>query len=330
MKNKTFLIIAAIIAIAVLAYLFSRGPSNDSIGKVIIADGTQPIAAPIYVAYAKGYFKEEGINVELVSFPTGKLCLDALIGGKADFATVAETPIMHSTFKSQPIRIIATIHRSKKNTFCIGRKDMGVNVPADLKGKTVVVPIGTNAEYGLSAFLNKNGLNTKDINLINLSPPEMNGQVLKGNKVAAVVAWQPYIGRCDSILGKNGVKFSFENVYEETYNIVTSVSIVEKQNDIAVKVLKALNRAIDFMKANANESIGIVAQRIGMEKTELERIWGNYNFGLDLKQSLIETMTKQGIWAIEQGHQNGSVPDMRGFVSTTALKEVKPDSVLIK
>jgi ABC-type nitrate/sulfonate/bicarbonate transport system substrate-binding protein len=329
MKNKSLLIGAIIIAIAALVYLLTKGPSDGSTGKVIIAEGTQPIAAPVYVAYAKGYFKDEGLNVELVSFPTGKFCLDALIGGKADFATVAETPIMHATFKDQPIRIIATIHRSRNNTYCVGRKDKGVIVPADLKDKIIAVPFGTNAQFALDTFLLKNSLNPKDLTFINLSPPEMNGQVLKG-EVAAVVAWQPYIGRCEKALGDNGVSFSFDSVYQETYNIVTSVSIAEKQNEIVVKVLKALNRAIDFMKAKPDESIGIVAQRIGMEKSELKQIWPIYNFGLDLKQSLIETMTLQGKWAVKQGHQNGQVPDMRYFVSTTALMEVKPDSILMK
>jgi len=329
MKNKIFLIGAIIIAISVLAYLLTRGPSNDSTGKIIIAEGTQPIAAPIYIAYANGYFKDEGLNVELVSFPTGKFCLDALIGGKADFATVAETPIVHATFKDQPIRIVATIHRSRKNTFCIGRKDKGVNVPADLKGKIVAVPFGTNAQFALDTFLRKNDLKSQDLTFINLSPPEMNGQVLKGD-VAAVVAWQPYIGRAKKNLGDNAVPFSFENVYEETYNIVTSVLIAGEKKDIAIKILKALDRAIDFMKANRDETIRIVSQRIGMEKSELDTIWPIYNFGLDLRQSLIETMTLQGNWAVKQGHQNGQVPDMRNFVSTTALKVVKFDAVSIK
>ena len=50
------------------------------------------VSAGVWTGLDAGYFKEEGVDVDLVSFPTGKLCLDALIGGKADFATAAETP----------------------------------------------------------------------------------------------------------------------------------------------------------------------------------------------------------------------------------------------
>ncbi len=326
MKARRLLITVAIIAAAILAYLFTRSPSTVAAGKLIIAESTQPIAAPVYIAYTKGFFKEEGVNVDLVSFPTGKLCLDALIGGKADFATVAETPVMHASFKNQPIKIVTTMQRSRQNTFCIARKDQGVNAPTDLKGKIVAVPFGGNAEYAFAAFLAKQGLSSSDIKLINLSPPEMIGPLIKGD-VAGVVAWQPHAGRCEKALGDNAMHLSFEQVYEETYNIVTSVQIAEEKKDIVVKFLKALDRAITYMSQNREESVGIVAQRIGMEKTELDRLWPIYNFGLDLRSSLVETLTSQGKWAVERGHQTGAIPDMQTVISTVALRSIKPESV---
>jgi NitT/TauT family transport system substrate-binding protein len=276
----------------------------------------------------KGYFKDEGLNVVLVSFPTGKLCLDALTGGNADFATVAETPIMHASFKALPVKIVATMHRSRQNTFCVARKDQGVNVPSDLKGRTVAVPLGTNAEYALSAFMAKNNLQPSDVKFLNLLPPEMIGPITRGD-VAAVAAWQPHAGRCEKALGANAVRFSFDQVYEETYNLVTSDDMTRNRKETVTRVLRALNRAVAFMadKDHQAEAIGIVAQRISMDRKELERLWPIYNFGLDLRSSLLDTMAKEGKWAVERGHQSGPIPDMHSVVSATALREVRPEAV---
>jgi len=332
MKNRILLISAVIVAIGVLAFLLGRTPSDDLSGKIIIAEGSQPIAAPIYVAYAKGYFKEEGLNVELLSFPTGKLCLDALIGGKADFATAAETPIMHATFAKQPVKIVATIHRAEENTFCVARKSKGINAPNDLKGKTIAIPIGTNAEYGFYAFLNSQGIKANEVKLLNLSPPEMIGPFSKGN-VDAVVGWQPHIGRCEASAGKDTVVFSFKNVYQETYNLVTNNLLAEEKQEITVKVLKALDKAIQFMQADSSESIRIVATRLGMDTAELTKLWPIYHFGLDLKPKLVETMEKEGQWAIEQGqHNSKDKPDnMSTYLAPSALdKAIRKDSVHVK
>jgi ABC-type nitrate/sulfonate/bicarbonate transport system substrate-binding protein len=328
MKNKRILIAAAILAVVALAYLLTN-KSTTTDGKITIAEGSQPIAALIYIANEKGYFKDEGLNVELKPFATGKLCLDAVIGGGADYATVAETPIMHAAFSDQPIKVVATIHRAKENTFCIANKTKGINTPADLKGKTIAVPIGTNAEYALSKFLTANGLKSSDIKKVNLSPPEMIGPIAKGN-VDAVVAWQPHIGRCEAALGKDGMRFSFASLYTETYNLVTNRILAEDKSDVTVKILKALDRANNFLHANPEESIGIVARRLGMDRVELEKIWPIYNFGLDLKPSLIDVLESEAQWAVDEGQHDKKDILMKNFVSTTALRKVLKDSVFIK
>jgi len=322
---RMLLVAGAVVAIAILAWLI-RNDSAIRPSKVVIAEGTQPIAAPIYVAYMKGYFKDEGVNVELVSFPTGKLCLDALIGGNADFATVAETPIMHASFKPVPIKIVATMHRSRRNTFCVARKDQGINAPSDLKGKTVAVPLGTNAEYALGTFLAKNKLHPSDLKLINLSPPEMIGPITRGD-VAAVVGWQPHIGRCERALGDNGVPFSFDQVYEETYNLVTNTTMTTTRKETVTQVLRALDRAVAYMAGHRSEAIDIVADRIGMTRKELEQLWPIYNFGLDLRSSLLDTLAQQAQWAIDKGDHVGPIPNMRSIVSAAALREVRPQAI---
>lgn len=320
--------VALLLALVLAFTLWPKQKSPDST-KVVIAEGNQPIAAPVYVAFSKGFFKEEGLNVELASFPTGKLCLDAVIGGKADFATAAETPIMHAAFKAIPIRIVATMHRSRFNTYLVARKDSDpTNDIAGLKGQAIGVPIGTNAEYALAAFLAKHSLPPGQFKIINLSPPEMIGPLARGD-VAAVVGWQPHIGRSERALKDNSLRFSLDEVYEETYNIVASSETTDGKPEVVTKILKALDRAIAYMNDNPADAIKIVSERIGMDSDELDQLWTIYHFGLDLRESLVETLVSEGNWAIESGHQQGHLPEMRSLISPKALRSFKPNAVEI-
>ncbi len=84
-----------------------------------------PIAnsALIFIAEEKGYFEEQGLDIEYHNFPTGKLALDALIGGGADIATTADVPITLAGLANQPISVISTIEYSNNNIQLVERKD---------------------------------------------------------------------------------------------------------------------------------------------------------------------------------------------------------------
>lgn len=91
--------------------------------EVTIAEGQQPIAGPVYVGLEKGYFSDQGLDVILQPHRSGKSALNSVLEGNADFATVAETPLMHAGIREDKIYIIATIHNSVENTVVLARKD---------------------------------------------------------------------------------------------------------------------------------------------------------------------------------------------------------------
>src|ERR1017187_2103341 len=68
----------------------SAGPAE----KVIFANIVLPNAALVHVAQMKGYYLKVGLDVTAQTHQMGKAALQSVLDGKADFATVAETPIM--------------------------------------------------------------------------------------------------------------------------------------------------------------------------------------------------------------------------------------------
>ncbi len=150
--EKAIKVFIAITIIVVIGILIS-GCRDQPVEKIIIAEAQQPIAGPVYIAFTKGYFKDEGLDVTLQPQTSGKASLNAILEGKADLSTVAETPIMHAGLREEKTYLIATIHHANANTVIVARKDKGISIPSDLKGKTIGVSVGTNGEFFMDSFL---------------------------------------------------------------------------------------------------------------------------------------------------------------------------------
>lgn len=304
-----------------------RQPTNAPT-KVILAEGMQPIVAPVYVADAKGFFREQGLDVQLVPFPKGKLCLDAVLGGQAQFGTVAETPLMHVGFQHQPVAILATMETATKNTKAVARKDKGVLKAADLKGRKIGVPVGGNAEYFMDVFLQKNGLSRKDVQVVNLNPPEMIGAIVRGD-IDAAFSFEPYITRSLNQLGDKGIILMDADIYRETFDLVSMRPWAEANRETSEKVLRALVKATQFIKTNKDESVQIVAARIQLDPKELANIWDYYSFDIVLDQSLMDALNSQAKWAIDSKTQSGPAPNYSYLFYTEPLKTVNPGAVSI-
>src|ERR1039457_3616029 len=136
----------------------SGPPEKITIAYAVTLDG---VLAEI--ALAKDYFKQEGLEVTSHMHPFGKPALEDVLAGKADFATVAEIPVMFAIMKGEKISVIATIQSSNLNNSILARRDKGIVTPEDLKGKKIAVSSGTTSEFFLDALLATHGMSRKDI-----------------------------------------------------------------------------------------------------------------------------------------------------------------------
>lgn len=82
--------------------------------KISIAIYPSPHTTLVQVAQMKGYFKDEGLEVLLQPHASGKVAVQALVDGKGDIATSADTPIMFAIMKGARISVFATIRTSSK------------------------------------------------------------------------------------------------------------------------------------------------------------------------------------------------------------------------
>jgi sulfonate transport system substrate-binding protein len=190
----------AILAVlmCVLTLQFTAGcrdraqPPAAPLQRVTIAYAALPLSALLAVAWKKGYFADEGLDAVPQMHPFGKVALDALLAGKADFATSAEIPILFAILKGEKISPLAVIESSATDVAIFARKDRGILAPGDLKRKRIGVTPGTSGEYFLDSYLMARLTAMSEITAVSLKPEEMLPALRAGTLDAATI-WQPHL-----------------------------------------------------------------------------------------------------------------------------------------
>ena len=295
--------------------------------KVTIALVNQPQSTLIFVAMKKGYFSDEGLDVQPLLQSFGKAALQTMIEGKADFATSAETPIMFSILRGDAIFVVANIETSTANDAVVARVDAGISKPADLKGKRIGFMPGTTIDFFLDSFLTAQGLTRQDITPVPLKPDEVLDALLT-KKADAVAAWNYPLTQIKRQLGAQAVTFYDRQIYTEHFNIAAMQDFVRQNPQTVTALLRGLVRAQAFVDDHANEAQDIVAEAIKVEKDLVEEVWNVMNYQVRLDQSLTITLEDETRWAMKNKLTDQTVmPGYASFIYVDALKAVKPGAV---
>jgi NitT/TauT family transport system substrate-binding protein len=323
----------ALVMTAVVAASFSCSRTDQKpVGppeKVIFAYTVLPDATLAHVAQRNGYYLQEGLDVTAQVHQIGKAALQSVLEGKADFATVAETPVMFAIMKGEKIAIIATINSSNRNMAVLARKDKDILVPHDLKGKKIATTFGTIGEFFMDTLAVTNGLSRKQMNVINL-PAETLQDALISGKVDAISTWNPILIQAQRKLGDGGIAFYGEDIYTQTYNVVATQEYIRKNPLQVKKILFALIKAEEFVGRNPAEAQKIVANASGTDMEALRRVWPGNTFRVTLDQPLVLALEEEARWAIKGGLvRKANIPNYLNFVYLDGLASVKPAAVRI-
>ena len=199
----------------------------------------------VFVALDRHYFETVGLHVTIQPYSSGRDALAAVLEGKADIATAAETPIMFAAVRGQPIAIIATIATSRREHGIVARRDRGISTDADLKGKKVATTTGTTAHYLLEAALLGSKLRSEDVQIVSADPPQIVEAIASGS-VDAISTWEPFVTRARQALGKEGVVLDAEGIYVSTFNLAGQRTFIKQHPVMMQKLLQAMVRAEQF------------------------------------------------------------------------------------
>lgn len=175
--------------------------------KVSIAVGGKNLFyyLPLTVAEQLGYFKDEGLQVEISDFAGGAKALQAMVGGSADVVSGAYEHTINMQAKNQPIVAFVLQGRAPQIVLAVSNKTMpNYKSVADLKGKKIgVTAPGSSTSIMASFVLAKAGLKPTDVSFIGVGAAAGALSALRSGQIDAIANLDPVISMLEQ---KNEIK----------------------------------------------------------------------------------------------------------------------------
>jgi NitT/TauT family transport system substrate-binding protein len=223
--------------------------------------------APVLIAEEEGYFREEGLNVELTGFGDGPVIQQAVAGGEIDVAYIGAPPVYQWAARGLEAKIIAKVNYGQ--AALIARADGAVQSLSELKGKKLAgVNRGSGMDVLLRGFVLKEtaGLNPDaDLQLSQMPVGNMNAALDTG-VVDAAFSWEPFISQ--SVLrGTGRVVFDVNGALPgyPWYVVAAPSKTLKERPDDLVKLLRANAKAVAFLREHPEEANRIIARSFKLE-----------------------------------------------------------------
>ena len=188
-----------------LALLFAVGlNANDAIAqtKVRLAVGGQSALyyLPLTVTDRLGYFKNEGLAVEISDLQGGARALQALVGGSADVVTGAYDHTIQMQAKGQPLMAVTQLGRFPGFVLAlVGPKAASYKSAADLKGMKIgITAPGSSTHFMVLHMMTAAGLKPDDASFIGVGAGATAVAAAKRGEIDALVSVDPVINLLDS------------------------------------------------------------------------------------------------------------------------------------
>lgn len=287
-----------------------------------------PLSLPFYVAESQGYFASEGLKLKINEVIGGHRSMQQLLEGHSDLATSSEAVVMFNSFKRGDFAVIGSFVSSDDDVKVVTRKGAGIDHPKQLAGKRVCTVSGSASHYFFETLLVLNGVDPKSVKIIAL-PPEDMAKALKNGDVDAIAIWEPFpFEALKAVPGSRILAKS--SAYRLTFNLLIHKKLIGVRDDDLVKLLRALDRAEQFINLQPQKAKAILLERLKLDQSFVDWIWPSYNYRLTLDQSLLTTLEGEARWARQGGLVKGDkTPNYLNYIYADPLGKVRPAAVSI-
>jgi ABC-type nitrate/sulfonate/bicarbonate transport system substrate-binding protein len=251
----------------------------------------------LLIAQKEGYFKEEGLNVELLSI-RGEIAIRTTLAGEVDFFTNAGSALA-AAVRGVPVKLV-TVFQDKPGWDLIAQPD--IKSVTQLRGKNIAImsPEGSLAVVARE-ILRKNGLDpAKDVNLVVMGGDEVRFPALQTKAIQATLFNTAMSIRAQKEgFSKLGTASEYANLIEG--GLATSTEKIKQSPERIYRFVRGSLKGLNYFVAKREAALKYMMDALRMKDRDLATTIYDIQTRLLLKdgysdekllQSMIEDMKR--------------------------------------
>lgn len=281
----------------------------------------------MWMADAKGIYKEAGLDVQFRIFPSGTTAFQTFKTGAGDLITSGDLPgLQYWQNSNGDYRVVAAVQRDDRGYVVVTSK--AIKEAKDLAGKTVATRVGSTGSWFVSEYLFKNKVDPASVTVKNLDPPNLPIALCRGD-IDGFFIWQPNGWKAQELCGDKVHQLSNAVGYVRGYNILGARPgwLATPENaDAATKFVAATRKGAEVAAKDFPEVAKYVQVKFGIDEKAAKEQYDLSERVLAIDQGFFDDFCSISKWLQRTGGATGPT-DLSGFIWTDGLKKIDPKLV---
>jgi len=281
----------------------------------------------MWMAEARGFFKEADLDVDIKLFPSGTTAFQTFNAGAGDIIFSGDLPALQYWQKGGPYRVIAPAQRDYGSYIAVVKKE--IKTAQDLAGKTIATRVGSTGSWFVSEYLTKNNIDEKLVTIRNLDPPQMPVALCQGD-IDGFFIWLPAPTKALEICGDKVHILTNAEGYVRGYNVAGARKDVLDDPQGADKVtrfLRAIRKGMDVAASEEAETTAYLVKKFGYTESEVKTFRDVMERVFKIDQTFFDDFCSENKWQQRAGLWK-EPSDLGQWVWTDGLKAIDPTLVV--
>jgi NitT/TauT family transport system substrate-binding protein len=216
---------------------------------------------PLFVAQEKGFFDNEGVEVELINIEDHTAAFSGLFDGQVAAIAAGTQDVLTFAEPDQDLLVcVLPLDESRGGDGILATKD--IQSIADLKGKSVAVLRGSLQQFYLAILLKEAGLSEADIEIVDI-PSDDAAEAFMMQEVDAAVTYEPWLTQGRQAAHGHLLTDSSKRPGLITDCLETTAGVLNERRQEFQALGRAWVAAVEFFKTHPEEAVAIMARSLG-------------------------------------------------------------------